>query len=239
MNLQTRYLGIPLKSPLVAAASPLSRELGGVKRLEDAGASAIVLYSLFSEQIQGEVEVPAYNQFGSDPVEEHHSFAPDQASYHSSPDSYLDLISRAKATVQIPVVASLNVAHLDEWVSFVPHFQQAGADALELNIYRIVADSDLNGAGVERQYLDLVRAVKSELTIPLAVKVLPYFTSFANFARSLTLAGADALVLFNCLYQPDIDLANLESAPARDLGALNDNRLPLHWTSCLYGRIHA
>lgn len=237
MNLQTRYLGLRLRSPLIAAASPLSREIDGLRKLEDAGASAIVLFSIFSEQITGKPQVPAFNQFGNDVIEEAHSFAPDPTDYHATPEEYLNLIAKAKATTDTPIIASVNTCQLGEWVHYVRNIEQAGADALELNIFRVAADPVYSGDLIERQYLDIVRAVKKETSLPVAVKILPYFTSLGNFARSLCVAGADAIVLFNWLYQPDIDLANLESTPHRDPGAHNDCRLPLHWTSCLYGRI--
>lgn len=238
MNLQTRYLGLRLKSPLVASASPLSRDLDGLRRLEDAGASAVTMFSLFSEQLEHRHR-EGFHQFGTDPEEEHRHHAPEAGQYAVDPEGYLSLIQRAKATIEIPVLASLNVARIGDWVRFAPLLQQAGADALELNIYRVGADADVPAEIVERQILDAIRVVRGEVSLPIAVKLMPYYTSLSNFARSLTMAGADGLTLFGWLYQPDFDLTNVESIPHREPGEKNDSRLPLHWTSMLYGRLGA
>jgi dihydroorotate dehydrogenase (fumarate) len=237
-DLTTGYLGLPLKNPIVASASPLSRDLEGIRRLEDAGAAAVVLPSLFEEQITQESrELDHFLSYGADSFAEALSYFPEMGSYNTGPEGYLDLIRQAKEAVEIPVIASLNGVSRGGWTHYARLMEQAGADALELNIYYIATDPTLSSAIVERMYVDVVREVRASLQIQLAVKVGPYFSSMAHMAGSLAAAGADALVLFNRFYQPDFDLQNLEVVPHLVLSTSNDLRLPLRWVAILYGRI--
>ena len=238
MNLSATYLGLNLRTPLVPSASPLSEDLGNLKRMEDAGASAIVLHSLFEEQIRYErYEFHHYMTFGAESYPEALSYFPEPAEFHIGPEGYLKHISTAKETTRIPIIASLNGATLGGWIDFAKLIQQAGADALELNLYSIPTDPDLTAADVEKNYLDIVSAVKSVVSIPVAVKLSPFFTNFANMAKRLEGAGADGLVLFNRFYQPDIDLDTLEVTPNVLLSTPMAMRLPLRWIAILHGRI--
>jgi dihydroorotate dehydrogenase (fumarate) len=237
-DLTTGYLGLPLKNPIVASASPLSRDLEGIRRLEDAGAAAVVLPSLFEEQITQESrELDHFLSYGVDSFAEALSYFPEMESYNTGPEGYLDLIRQAKQAVQIPVIASLNGVSRGGWTHYARLMEQAGADALELNIYYIATDPAIASAGVERMYVDVIREVRENTQIQLAVKVGPYFTSMAHMAGRLAAAGADALVLFNRFYQPDFDLENLEVVPHLVLSRSNELRLPLRWVAILYGRI--
>lgn len=238
MNLQTQYLGLELKSPLVAAASPLSKTLDGMRRMEDAGASAIVLFSLFEEQIQGGKTLPDhFMESGTDPYEEARSFLPQSGAFGMGPDEYLHLIHAARQTLDIPIIASLNGVTDGGWIRYAKLIQEAGADALELNLYRVAADPGVQSVDVEREHLAIVRNVKGQITIPLSVKLSPYFTALANMVRGISLAGAQGVVLFNRFYEPDFDLENLEVVPKLEWSTSSDLRLPLHWTSMLYGRV--
>lgn len=240
MNLATRYLGLDLKSPLVASASPLSRTLDGMKRLEDSGAAAIVMFSLFEEQIVNEsLAIDHFMQFGTDYYAEAVSFLPEPDSFQTTPEKYLELIREAKASLSIPVIASLNGISKGGWVRYAKEIEQAGADAIELNLYKVPADPGVLATEVERDYLSVVRSVKWEVGLPLAVKISPFFSSPANMARAFTLAGAQALVLFNRFYEPDFDLENLEVVPKLVLSDSDDLRLPLHWTAILHDRVNA
>jgi dihydroorotate dehydrogenase (fumarate) len=240
MNLSATYLGLKLRTPLVPSASPLSEDLGNIKRMEDAGASAIVLHSLFEEQIRYErYEFHHYMTFGAESYPEALSYFPEPAEFHIGPEGYLKHISKAKETTRIPIIASLNGATLGGWIDFAKLIQQAGADALELNLYSIPTDPNLTAADVEKNYLDIVSAVKSVVSIPVAVKLSPFFTNFANMAKRLEDAGADGLVLFNRFYQPDIDLDSLEVTPNVLLSTPMAMRLPLRWIAILHGRIGA
>ena len=240
MNLSATYLGLNLRTPLVPSASPLSEDLGNLKRMEDAGASAIVLHSLFEEQIRYErYEFHHYMTFGAESYPEALSYFPEPAEFHIGPEGYLKHISKAKETTRIPIIASLNGATLGGWIDFAKLIQQAGADALELNLYSIPTDPNLTAADVEKNYLDIVSAVKSVVSIPVAVKLSPFFTNFANMAKRLEDAGADGLVLFNRFYQPDIDLDSLEVTPNVLLSTPMAMRLPLRWIGILHGRIGA
>jgi dihydroorotate dehydrogenase (fumarate) len=237
-DLTTGYLGLRLKNPIVASASPLSRDLEGIRRLEDAGAAAVVLPSLFEEQITQESrELDHFLSFGADSFAEALTYFPEMESYNTGPEGYLDLIRQAKQAVQIPVIASLNGVSRGGWTHYARLMEQAGADALELNIYYIATDPVISSAGVERMYVDVIREVRENIQIQLAVKVGPYFTSMAHMAGRLAAAGADALVLFNRFYQPDFDLENLEVVPHLVLSRSNELRLPLRWVAILYGRI--
>ncbi len=239
MNLTTTYLGLELRSPLVVgAAAPLSEDLDNIKRLEDAGAAAIVLHSLFEEQIEREtLDFHHHSRYGTDSFAEALTYAPEPEIFHVGPDLYLEHIRRAKEMTQIPIIASLNGSSMGGWTSYARQIEQAGADALELNIYAIPTDMDLSGADLESQYLNIVSAVKSAIEIPVAVKLSPYFSNLSYMAQRLQMCGADALVLFNRFYQPDIDIENLEVVPHVLLSTAQDLRLPMRWIALLYDRI--
>lgn len=238
MDLSTTYLGLKLKHPLVPSASPLSQGLDKIRQLEDAGAAAVVMYSLFEEQIEGESHLlDHYLSYGSHSFAEALNYFPEMDSYNVGPDSYLELIRNAKAAVDIPIIASLNGSSTGGWVEYARYMQEAGADALELNLYYIPTDPLISGAGVEQMYLDVIHAVKQEVSIPVAVKVGPYFSSFANMALRLAEAGAAGLVVFNRFYQPDFDLEQLTVTPHLVLSSAFEMRLPLRWVAILHGRV--
>jgi dihydroorotate dehydrogenase (fumarate) len=237
-ELSTTYLGFELKNPIVASASPLSKKLETAKRLEEAGASAIVMYSLFEEQIIHEsLELDHYLTRGTHSFAEAQTYLPDIGTYNMGPDKYLDHISALKAAVSVPVIASLNGVSKGGWVRYARLMQDAGADAVELNMYYLSADPELTGQELEDNYVDLVTEVKSSLDIPLAVKLSPFVTSLPNFARRLVAAGADGLVLFNRFYQPDFDLEELEVVRTLELSNSRDLLLPLRWISILHGKV--
>jgi dihydroorotate dehydrogenase (fumarate) len=240
IDLSTRYLGLKLKNPLVASSSPLCEDVGNVRRIEDAGAAAVVLHSLFEEQIDQESdELDRFIQEGSEISAEAITHFPDLTHKVMGPEVYLEHIRKCKAAVHIPIIASLNGTTSGGWLRYARQIQQAGADALELNIYYIPVDTDISGEQVERQYVDLVRAVKAEVRIPVAVKLGPYFSSMGNMAKKLDAAGADALVLFNRFYQPDFDLESLEVVPNLILSNSHELLLRLHWIAVLYGKVKA
>ena len=240
IDLRTNYLGLRLRTPLVASASPLSQELDGIRRLEDAGASAVVLYSLFEEQLRQEsFELDHHMTEGTDSFAEAASFFPQPGQFRLGPEGYLKHIERAKKAVSIPIIASLNGSTVGGWIEYAKLIQQAGADALECNIYSIPADPDVPSSEIEQQYLEILRAVKSVVTIPVAVKLSPFFSNMANMAKRLDQAGANGLVLFNRFYQPDINLDELEIQPNVLLSTPQALRLPLTWIGILYGRIQA
>jgi len=240
IDLKTNYLGLRLRTPLVASASPLSQEIDGIRRLEDAGASAIVLYSLFEEQLRQESsELEQHLAEGTDSFAEASSFFPQPDEFRLGPEGYLNHIHRAKKAVSIPIIASLNGATVGGWTQYAKLIEQAGADALECNIYSVVADPELTSREVEQEYIDILRSVKSVVRIPVAVKLSPFFSNMANMAKRLDEAGADALVLFNRFYQPDINLDELEIQPNVLLSTAQALRLPLTWIGILYGRIRA
>ncbi|MGZ8920528.1 MAG: dihydroorotate dehydrogenase-like protein [Limisphaerales bacterium] len=238
MNLATTYLGLKLHSPLVPSASPLSEDLGNIKRMEDAGASAVVLYSLFEEQLRRDLfEVHHHLEYSSNSSPEALSYFPEPVELHAGPDQYLGHIAAAKESVDIPIIASLNGSTVGGWTQYARGIQQAGADAIELNIYQVPTNPDLTAADLEESCLEILRAVKAEVTIPVAVKLSPFFTNFAHMAKKLDLSGADGLVLFNRFYQPDLDLEHLEVRPNVLLSTPMAMRLPLRWIAILYGRI--
>lgn len=240
MDLTTNYLGLKLRTPLVPSASPLSQNLDNLKRMEDAGAAAIVLHSLFEEQITHDrLELHHYLTQGTESFAEALSYFPEPQAFHFGPDAYLKHIRRAKAAVDIPIIASLNGATLGGWTDFARQMEEAGAAALELNIYYIPTDPELSAAQVEQTYLDILGAVKSAVKIPVALKLGPYFSNFANMAKQLDAAGADALVLFNRFYQPDLDLEALEVRTNILYSKPQALRLPLRWIAILYGRLNA
>lgn len=240
IDLSTNYLGIKLRTPLVASASPLSHELDSVRRLEDAGASAVVLYSLFEEQLRQESAVlEDHLSAGTESFAEALTYFPHPAEFQTGPEGYLEHIRKLKAAVDIPIIASLNGATLGGWSDYARRIEQAGADALECNIYFIPSDMQTSSATIENLYLEIVREVKLAVRIPVAVKLSPFFSNMANMAKRLDDAGADGLVLFNRFYQPDIDLESLELQPNVLLSTPQDLRLPLTWIGILYGRIKA
>lgn len=240
VDLSTTYLGLKLRTPLVASASPLSEEISTIKHMEDAGASAVVLYSLFEEQIvQDQLDLHHHTTFGTESFAEALTYFPDPATYHVGPEGYLKHIQKAKEAVNIPVIASLNGTSLGGWTKFAKQIEEAGADALELNIYYIPTSMDLSGADVEQTYLDILTSVKETVKIPVAVKLSPFFSNMANMAKKLDDAGANGLVLFNRFYQPDIDLELLEVRRHVILSTPQAMRLPLRWIGILYGRIKA
>ncbi|HXV12565.1 MAG TPA: dihydroorotate dehydrogenase-like protein [Candidatus Krumholzibacteria bacterium] len=237
-DLRTKYLGLELKNPLVHSASPLSESLDKMKMLEDAGCSAIVMHSLFEEQIQHESrQLDHYLSYGSQSYAEALSYFPEAQSYRVGPDEYLNRIANAKRALSIPVIGSLNGVSRGGWVEHARLIQEAGADALELNIYMIPTDVEMSGPEVEQMYIDTLSAVRAEVTIPLAVKVGPYFSAMGHMAKRLRAAGADGLVLFNRFYQPDFDLETLEVVPHLVLSTSWEMRLPLRWVAILFGRV--
>jgi dihydroorotate dehydrogenase (fumarate) len=241
MDLTTTYMGLELRSPLVVgAAAALTEDIGNIKRMEDAGAAAVVLHSLFEEQIEQEqLELHHHLVQGTHCFAESLTYFPELEVFHVGPELYLNHIRRAKESVAIPIIASINGATPGGWVDYARLIQQAGADALELNIYDVPTNLDVTSAEIEAQYLEVVREVRSEVKIPFAVKLSPYFTSLPNIARRLTLEGANGLVLFNRFYQPDIDIDELEVRPNVQLSSPQATRLPMRWIAILYGRIAA
>lgn len=241
IDLATSYLGLKLKNPIVPSSSPLSRHISTLRRIEDAGAGAVVLYSLFEEEINAESQtLNAYLTQGTEIYAESINFFPEAPSYrHVGPDAYLDHIQEAKSALDIPIIASLNGVSTGGWIEYARNIEEAGADALELNIYFIPTQAELDGREVEQIYLDVLRDVKSNVTIPVAMKLSPYFSSMANMAQRLTATGADGLVLFNRFYQPDLDLENLDVVPNLVLSRSDELRLPLRWIAILYGRVTA
>lgn len=240
MDISTNYLGMKLRSPLVVSACPLSESVDNIKRMEDAGAGAVVLFSLFEEQIRREREaLYHYMTYGTESFAEALTYFPEPVQYHAAPDRYLELIRKAKEAVDIPIIASLNGASIGGWTKFAGNMEQAGADALELNIYHIPTDIDAPGALVEQTYIDIASAVKQKVVIPVAVKLSPFFSNMANMAKRFDEAGVNGLVLFNRFYQPDIDLETMEVHPNVILSTPQALRLPMRWIAILYGRIKA
>jgi len=236
MNLETKYLNLTLRSPLVVSASPLSQSLDSIKRMEDCGAGAIVLYSLFEEQIRVEQQIlHYYREHPTATPADALTLFPTQRQFHVHLDDYLKHISSAKDAVAIPVIASLNCKSLGNWTDFAQQIEQAGADAL--NIYHVPTNMDQSAEQIEAMCVTLLKIVKAAIKIPVAVKLSPYFTNLANMARQLDFAGADGLVLFNRFYQPDFDPVTLELQSDIPLGTPSDSRLPLHWIAILYGYV--
>lgn len=237
-DLSTTYLGLNLKNPLVASASPLSKKLDRAKKLEDAGISAIVMYSLFEEQIIHEsLELDHFLNRGADSFPEALSYLPDGGMYAIKPEKYLDQVTGLKKALKIPVIGSLNGVSKGGWTRYARKIEEAGADALELNVYYIATDLDMTSSDIEDTQVELVAEVKSAIKIPLSVKISPFVTSIPNYAKRLVEAGADGLVLFNRFYQPDFDLEELEIIHSLDLSTSSDLRLPLRWISILHGKI--
>lgn len=239
-ELSTTYLGLKLKNPLVASASPLSKRIEKAKKLEEAGISAIVMYSLFEEQIIHEsLELDHFLSRGTESFAEALTYLPDGGMYGVSPEKYLNQVAGLKKAVNIPVIGSLNGVSKGGWTSYAKRIEEAGADALELNLYFLSTDPNLTAAELEDAQVELVADVKSAIKIPLAVKLSPFVTSLPNFAKRIVDAGANGLVLFNRFYQPDFDLDELDIVHNLDLSTSADLRLPLRWISILYGKVNA
>ncbi len=236
-DLSTTYLGLSLRNPLVASASPLTKKIELVRRLETAGASAVVMYSLFEEQISYESRQLDHYLNRTPTTAEAMTYFPDLDFADIGPAPYLEQIKRIKDAVDIPVIGSLNGVSSGGWIEYAHRIEEAGADALELNIYYLPADPEITGVELEATYLKLVRDVRAQVRIPVAVKLSPFFTAIPYMAKQFAAAGADGLVLFNRFYQPDFDLEALEVVPRINLSTSNDLRLPLRWIAILYGRV--
>jgi dihydroorotate dehydrogenase (fumarate) len=240
VDLTTTYLGLKLKNPLVASPSPLSEKVENVKRIEEAGVAAIVMYSLFEEQIIHEsLELDYFLTRGTESFAEALTYFPNIGKFTLAPEKYVETLKKTKLAVDIPVLGSLNGVSSGGWIEYGRKIQDAGADALELNLYYLPVDLDLTSSQLEDNYLKLVSDVRAGISIPLAVKLAPFFTALPNFAKRLVDAGADGLVLFNRFYQPDLDLENLEVVPNLVLSNSDDLRLPLRWIAILYGKVKA
>ena len=240
MKLETTYMGLKLKNPLVPSASPLSKELSNIKHMEDVGASAIVLESLFEEQISHESEeLDHFLTQGTESYAEALSYFPDAEVYDFGPEEYLSHIQKCKDAVDIPIIASLNGVSNGGWIEYAKKMQDAGADALEMNTYYVATDPSKSSQEIEDNYVDVLNAVKSAVNIPVAMKISPFFTSLGSMAKRFDDAKADALVLFNRFYQPDIDLDNLEVVPNLILSTSESMRLPMRWIAILKGHVNA
>jgi dihydroorotate dehydrogenase (fumarate) len=240
MDIRTRYLGMQLRTPLVASASPLSHEISGIRSFEDAGASAVVLYSLFEEQLHKEaLELELHLNAGTESFAESITYFPHSSEFHTGPEEYLNHIRKAKDAVDIPIIASLNGATLGGWARYAKQIEQAGADAIECNLYSIPTNLEISGSEIENNYADILREIKTSVQIPVAAKLSPFFSNLANMAKRLDQMGTNGLVLFNRFYQPDIDLEELEIKTNVLLSTPQDLRLPLTWIGILYGRVRA
>lgn len=240
MKLKTQYLGMELRNPVVASAGPLTHEVENMRLLEDAGVGAIVMPSLFEEQIRLESEaLHHYLSHGEESYAEAVTYFPDLDDYNAGTAHYLETIRQGKAALRIPLIASLNGYSTGGWTDFARDIQQAGADALELNIYFVPTNPEITGAEIEQVYVDIVSEVRKQVSIPVAVKLSPFFSSMANMAQRLVAAGANGLVLFNRFYQPDIDLEELEVVPNLHLSTSFSSRLPMRWIAILYGHVKA
>ncbi len=238
LDLTTTYLGLKLKHPIISSASPMTQTLDGIRKLEDAGVAAIVMHSLFEEQLLREAaELHFATLQGTESYAEAQSYFPEPEQYLLGPEEYLKLLWKAKQVIGVPVIASLNGSTSGGWVEYARKMEDAGADALELNIYYLPTDSGMSSEQIEQNYLDVLSAVKSQVRIPVALKLSPYFSNLAYMARRLDEAGADALVLFNRFYQPDLDVDNLEVWPHVELSSSTEIRLPLRWIAILYGNL--
>jgi dihydroorotate dehydrogenase (fumarate) len=240
IDLSTTYLGMQLKNPLVASASVISKKVSNIKKLEDAGVSAVVLYSLFEEQItQESLALNYFLERGTESHAEAITYFPEMQSYNLEPDKYLDHIQKAKQEVGIPIIASLNGISQTGWIKYAKLIEEAGADALELNIYYLSTNVYIDSTSLEEMYFGLVKKMTDSLNIPLAVKLNPFITSLPNFGKELVEYGAKGLTLFNRFYQPDLDIEKMEVVPSLDLSTSKDLRLPLRWTAILFDRIKA
>ncbi len=240
VDLKTNYLGLSLKNPLVASASPLSKKVETAAELEKAGVAAIVMYSLFEEQIiQESLKLDRDLSRGTYSFSEALDFIPDYGTYSIGPENYLEQLANIKQAVNIPVIGSLNGVTSGGWVDYAQKIEQAGADALELNLYDLATNPDVTSSQLEDGHISLVSDIRKQVNIPIAIKLSPFYTALPNFARRLTEAGADGLVLFNRFYQPDFDLEELEVVPNLVLSDSHELRLPLRWIAILYGQIQA
>ena len=240
MDLSTNYLGLQLKNPIIPSAGPLSEDISNIKLMEDSGAAAVVLYSIFEEHIEHEsLELNYFTSIHNESFAEATTYFPVPFGFKTGPDGYLEQIRKAKDAVDIPIIASLNCKSPGGWVDYAKKIEAAGADALELNIYLLATDPFKTSNVVEKEYVEIVRTVASSINIPVAVKMHPYFSSIANMAVELEKAGAKGLVLFNRFYQPDIDLETLEVTPSVILSTQMSMRIPLRWIAILYKKINA
>jgi dihydroorotate dehydrogenase (fumarate) len=240
VDLTTTYLGLKLENPLVASPSPLSEKVDNVKRMEQAGIAAVVMYSLFEEQIIHEsLELDYFLNRGTESFAEALTYFPNIGRYSLAPDKYIETLEKTKRAVKIPVMGSLNGVSTGGWIEYARKIQDAGADALELNLYYLPTDLALTSNQIEDNYIKLVSDIRTDVKIPLAVKLAPFFTALPNFATRLVEAGANGLVLFNRFYQPDMDLEALEVVPNLVLSNSDDLRLPLRWIAILYGKVKA
>jgi len=240
MDLSTKYLGLELKNPIVPSAGPLSQSIDNIKKMEDNGAAAVVLYSLFEEQIEHEqLELDHYTSVHNESFAEALDYFPEPYEYKTGPEEYLEHIRKAKISVDIPIIASLNGKSLGGWIEYAKKIEEAGADALELNIYHLATDIQKTPQEIDNSYINIVKSVKANIKIPIAVKMHPFFSSVSHMAAELDKAGASGLLLFNRFYQPDIDLQSLEVVPNVLLSTPMDSRLPLRWIAVLYNRVNA
>ena len=240
MDLSTTYMGLKLKNPIVPSASPLSQRVEDIKKMEDAGAAAVVMFSIFEEQLQHDAEALDHLlSAGTESFAEALSYFPDPGQYTVGPETYLKLIQKATEQTDLPIIGSINGVSDEGWIDYARKIEQAGASGLELNVYYIPTDPNMTGTDVEKMYLDIVRAVKGSVKIPVAVKLNPYFSSMANIARRMDQAGADALVMFNRFYQPDFNLDEMEVLSDLSLSTPAEMRLPLRWIAILFGRVNA
>ncbi|NJO42233.1 MAG: dihydroorotate dehydrogenase-like protein [Cyanobacteria bacterium CRU_2_1] len=240
MNLTTTYMGLTLRSPLVPSASPLSERIDNIQRMEDAGAAAVVMHSLFEEQLRLErYELHHHLTHGTESFPEALTYFPELSSFRVGPEEYLDHICKAKEKTCIPIIASLNGCSAGGWINYARQIEQAGANALELNVYDVPTDATLPGEQIEQTYVEVLNAVKATVSIPVAMKLSPYFTNMTNMAKQLDRVGANALVLFNRFYQPDINLETLEVEPNVLLSTPQSMRLPMRWIAILYGHVNA
>jgi dihydroorotate dehydrogenase (fumarate) len=238
VDLTTNYLGLSLKNPIVASASPLSKKVDSVRRLEDAGISAVVMYSLFEEQIVHEsLALDYYLNQGTYTYAESLTYFPDMDHYNVGPESYLELVQRIKQSVKIPVIGSLNGISKTGWIDYAQRIQEAGADALELNMYAVPTDDKVSASEIEKARIELIREIRGKIHIPLAVKLSPYFTSLPHFVKHCVEAGVNGFVLFNRFMQPDLDIETLDVVPNPLLSTSAELRLPLRWIALLYGRV--
>ena len=238
MDLSTTYMGLALKNPIVPSSSPLSHNVDQIKRLEDAGASAVVMYSLFEEQIEQEMHLlDHYLERGSNSHSEAISYFPDMQTYNVEPEAYINLIRKAKESVKIPIIGSLNGTSPGGWVQYARSMEQAGADAIEVNVYYVPTNPRIRGDQVEQRYVDILCDVKRTVRIPVSMKMNPFFSSQSYMAHRFVQSGAAGLVMFNRFYQPDFDIESLTVAPRLNLSSSEEMRLPLRWVAILYGRL--
>jgi Dihydroorotate dehydrogenase len=238
IDLNATYLGLDLKSPLVASASVLSKKLENIRKMEDAGLGAVVLHSLFEEEVDHEsIELNYFLNRGTESFPEAITYFPDLNNYTLQAEKYLDLIREAKKSISIPVIGSLNGVSTGGWVKYARRIEEAGADALELNLYYVASDAQIDSQNLERAYLDVITAIRAEIHIPLAVKLSPFFTSLPNFLLNISQAGVRGAVLFNRFYQPDLEIESLEVQPHLELSASSDLLLPLRWIAISHGRL--